>query len=97
MFDKFGEFNTDFDVSADFELMLRFIEKNRISSKLIPFFFVKMRMGGESTGSLKNIIKGNRNILRAFQINGIKVSLLYTLRRLAPKAMSVIKTRIGIK
>lgn len=95
-FDEFGTFDTSFDVSADFELMLRFIEKHQVPSRFIPHCFVKMRMGGESTGSLKNIIKGNKNILRAFKKNDIPCPPFYLVRRLAPKVFGVIKTKFGI-
>ncbi len=76
--------------------MLRFIERYHVKNLYLPYCFVRMRMGGESTGSIKNIIKGNRNILRAFDKNGIKRPLFYTVRRLVPKAISVIKTRLRI-
>lgn len=95
-FDKYGGFDISFEVSADFELMLRFIERHRVPNRYIPHNFVKMRMGGESTGSLKNIIKGNKNILRAFKKNGISRPPFYLVRRLAPKVFSVVKTKLGV-
>ena len=96
-YDAFGGFDTSFDVSADFELMLRFLEKGQISNKYIPYTFVKMRIGGESTGSLNKIIIGNKNILRAFKKNGFKISPFYTIRRLAPKAINVMKNKLHRK
>ena len=90
-FEKFGGFDTSFAVSADFELMLRFIEKRRIKIKYIDRYFVKMRVGGESTGNIINIIKGNRNIMRAFKKNDIKVSAFYPFLRLVPKVVNVLK------
>lgn len=95
-FEKFGGFDTDFDVSADFELMLRFIEKEQIRTRYLPKTIVKMRMGGESTGSLRKIIQGNKNVLKAFEKNGFKVSPFYLIRRLAPKAVDMIKTKLKI-
>ena len=95
-FDEYGAFDTSFQVSADFELMLRFIEKHQVSSRYIPHYLVKMRMGGESTGSLKNIIKGNKNILRAFRQNGFSCPPFYLVRRLSPKVFSAIKTKLGV-
>ena len=96
LFQKFGLFDTSFDVSADFELMLRFLEKYSCSSKYINRVFVKMRQGGESTGSLSKIILGNKNVIRAFKKNGIPVSRLYTVKRLAPKAINMFKTKFGL-
>lgn len=93
-FQRYGAFDTTFDVSADFELMLRFMERYHVKGQYIPENFVKMRMGGESTGSIRNIIKGNKNILRAFEKNGFEHPPFYTVRRLVPKAIGVIKTKI---
>ena len=95
-YEKFGGFDTDFDVSADFELMLRFIEKEKIRTRYIPKTIVKMRMGGESTGSLKKIIQGNKNVLKAFEKNSFKAPPFYLVRRLAPKAINMIKTKLNI-
>jgi len=97
VYEKYGVFDTSFDVSADFELMLRLIEKHKISNLYLDRYFVKMRIGGESTGSIKKIIIGNKNILRAFKKNGFKVSPFYPIKRLFPKAINLIKTKIGFK
>lgn len=97
VYEKYGVFDTTFNVSADFELMLRLIEKQGIRTKYLDRFMVRMRMGGESTGSIKNIIKGNQNILHAFRKNGIKVSPLYPVYRLFPKIMDKIAYKIGFK
>ena len=95
LFDTMGAFDTTFKVSADFELMLRFFERGDITSRYIPMVFVKMRMGGESTGSIKKIIEGNRNVIRAFKKNSLPVSSLYPIRRLLPKAYNILKNKIG--
>lgn len=93
-FEKYGTFNTSFAVSADFELMLRFIEVEGIRNRYIPRYFVKMRMGGESTGSLRNILKGNRGILRALREHGFHPSTLFVLRRMLPKIKASLMGRL---
>lgn len=95
-YERLGGFDISFDVSADFELMLRFLEANRLTNRYIPHTFVKMRMGGESTGSIGKIVQGNKNVLRAFRKNGFKVPPFYLLRRLAPKAINLIKNKLHI-
>lgn len=89
-FDNLGGFDITLNVSADFELMLRFLEKNRISNSYIPEVMVKMRTGGESTGSIKKIIEGNRNVLKAFRKNGYKVPNMYLIKRLMPKVKGIM-------
>lgn len=97
VYEKYGVFDTTFDVSADFELMLRLIEKHQIRTKYLDRYMVRMRMGGESTGSIKNIIRGNKNIFRAFKKNNIKVSPLYPVYRLLPKIIDRIAYILGFR
>lgn len=94
LFTRFGGFDTSFSVSADFELMLRLLETNHASSAYVDRCFVKMRHGGESSGSVKNVLTGNKNILRAFKKNGLQAPPFYMIRRLAPKIAEYIKNRI---
>ena len=93
-FERFGAFNLQYAVSADFELMLRFIEKGQIRNTYLDRYFVKMRMGGESTKSIHNIITGNKNILKAIRDNGFKPVRFYLIRRLIPKAWDMFKFKI---
>ena len=96
VYEKYGVFDTTFNVSADFELMLRLIEKHGIRTKYLDRYMVRMRMGGESTGSIKNIIRGNKNIFRAFKKNEIKVSSLYPVYRLLPKIIDKLLFMLGV-
>lgn len=92
VYEKYGLFDLQLSISADFDLMLRFLEKHQISSVYLPKILVKMRTGGQSNNSIKNIIISNKSILRSFSKNKIKVNkLLYLFNRLMPKLMQVIK------
>lgn len=93
-FEKYGNFDLTLNVSADFELMFRFMERYKIRTRYIPETFVKMRMGGESNRSLSKIIEGNRNILKAFRKNGYDAPRFYVVRRLAPKVVSMVRTSL---
>ena len=79
-------------VSADFELMLRFLEKYKISTTYLPKVVVRMRVGGESNRSIQNIITGNKGILTAFDKNGVSVNkFMYIFYRFIPKIIQIIK------
>ena len=90
-YEKLGMFDTSFPISADFELMLRFLEVEGLRNRYIPRYFIKMRTGGESTRNLSNIIRGNRGILRALRKNGFKPSSFFILRRLLTKLWATSK------
>jgi len=85
IYDKYGTFDCSLDISADFELMLRFMEKYKIKASYLPSVLVRMRVGGESNRSLKNSLRANINCIRAFKKNGLQVGIFYPLVRLLPK------------
>jgi glycosyltransferase len=78
IYDEHGHFNTDFKIAADYELMLRFLERNKISTHYIPEVLVKMRTGGKSNRSLKNLIIKSSEDYKAWKINGLDGGL-YTI------------------
>jgi len=70
-----GGFNLKYRLAADAELMLRFIEKHQISTRYLSKVLVRMRLGGVTNSSLRNILLQNREIIEAFRDNGLRVSL----------------------
>jgi len=92
VYNNYGSFNLDFKLAADFEIMLRFIEKDKITTYYLREAFVKMRLGGETNKSLKNIYLQNVECIKAFRSNGLKVNiLLYPLFRILPKLLQFKK------
>lgn len=85
IYQKYGLFDLDFKFAADFELMLRLIEREHIKLYYLSEPLVRMRLGGTTSKSLTNIKKGNIECMKAFEKNGVKVSCLYPLYRLLPK------------
>ena len=77
IYDKYGVFRTDMRLAADYELMLRFLEKNKVKSVFLDKFLVKMREGGESNfKNLGKVIFGNKESLRAWKVNNLKINPL---------------------
>ena len=85
IYQKYGLFDLDFKLAADFELMLRLIERYHIKTVYLQEPLVRMRLGGATSKNLKNIIKGNRECIQAFKKNELPVSILYPFYRLLPK------------
>lgn len=85
VYQKYGLFDLDFRFAADFELMLRLIDRYHIKLAYLPEPLVRMRLGGATSKSLTNIKKGNIECIKAFRKNDLKVSRLYPLFRLLPK------------
>lgn len=86
VYNKYGLFNLNYKLAADFEIMLRFLERYRISTYYLQEAFVKMRLGGATNKSFRNIYNQNIECLKAFRLNGLKVNLLlYPFFRILPK------------
>lgn len=81
VYNTYGVFDLKYKIAADFELMLRFLEKHNISSYYLKRYILKMRLGGESNRSLLNIKKGNREIRNAFKKHQIEIPFYYTYKR----------------
>jgi len=74
LFEKFGYYKIDYKIAADFELMMRFLLINNISSKYLDFPFVSMRTGGVSNRTLCSKYILNIEIRRACRENGISTN-----------------------
>jgi glycosyltransferase involved in cell wall biosynthesis len=72
VYEKFGGFNTGLKLSADYELMLRLIHKNKIKLAYLNETIVKMRMGGVSNVSFFVKLKANLEDKMAWKMNGMK-------------------------
>ena len=91
VYKKYGNFNLDFPIAADYELMLRFLEKHKVKSCYIPQILVKMRIGGKSTKSIKNIIKANIDCYKSWKINGLKINPIIIFIKPLSKIFQFIK------
>jgi len=75
-YDSYGYFDTSFQISADFDLLVRFLYIAKISTFHLPEVIVKMSTGGLSTRSFRSNLLINREILKSCKKNGIKTNLL---------------------
>ena len=91
IYEKYGVFDLSFKIAADYELMLRFFEKCKITSSYVDEVFVKMRIGGESNRSIKNIIKANMESYKAWKANGLYINPLRFLLKPFSKIIQFIK------
>jgi len=70
LYEKFGGFNLDYKISSDYDLLLRLLGKKKISTFYLPILMVKMRVGGTSNRSLKNIIHKTVEDIKVMKANG---------------------------
>ena len=75
VYEKYGLFDLNYSLAADFELMARLLERFQIQSIYVPKIFIKMRFGGVTNNSAVNIIRQNIEIYKACKKNNIPLSL----------------------
>ncbi|MEC5398150.1 glycosyltransferase family 2 protein [Uliginosibacterium sp. H1] len=80
-----GGFDIRFRQQADFDLTLRLFELQRIRSRFIPEFWVRMREGGASNASWRHIVKGNLEAWRICWKNGFRVGPWFMLIKVASR------------
>lgn len=89
IYDTFGLFKTDYQIAADYELLVRFLAKHKISYHYLPEVIVKMRVGGKSTKNLKSNWILNKEIIRACKENGIKTNVFKVYSKYVTKVFQL--------
>jgi len=88
VYDDYGLYNLNFKLVADFELMLRIFDKYKIKAFYLQEYLIKMRLGGVTNKSLKNIYKQNIECIKAFSYNNLYVNkFIYPFYRILPKLL----------
>ena len=92
-FDEIGYYKTNYQISADYELLIRFLYINKLRYKYLPLDMIKMRTGGKSTQSLKSNYILNKEIVRACKENGIYTNLFILSLKYFRKIFELIRTQ----
>lgn len=80
-YQRFGHFREDLKVSADYELMFRFLYKHRLRARYVARVLVRFRLGGVSNRSLAHVWRANLEVFKAWKLNGEQVSPLIVVRK----------------
>lgn len=80
-YEKYGMYALDYKISADFDLLVRFIYKYKIQCKYLPMDFVTMRTGGASTDGVRSKLILNKEDIIACKKYGIYTNWLFMIMR----------------
>lgn len=92
-YDLHGYFELDYDICADYELLIKHLYKAKLPYHYIKECLVTMRPGGISNGSIAKRIKLNKEIVRACRANGIKTNLLKLSTKVISKTSEYINPK----
>ena len=69
VYSKYGKFDLNFKIAADYDFILRIFKQTDLNFFYLPKTIVKMRVGGASNKSLKNIVQKSKEDYRAIKTN----------------------------
>ena len=91
VYEKYGTFKLDYKIAADYEILVRFLQKYKISYTYLNQVIIKMRLGGISTNGVKSNYILNKEIIRACRENGISTSWVKVLSKYPKKMLGLFK------
>ena len=92
VYEKHGEFNLNFKISADYDFMLRILKDDSLKFTYLPNVITKMRVGGASNRSIKNIIQKTKEDYRAVRLNNIGGWYLIFLKNISKVRQFIFKS-----
>ena len=91
LYNELGTYDISFDISGDYELMIRFLYVHKSKYKYLNFDMVAMRLGGTSTKSFKTIlVDNNKNVIRACLTNGLYTNIFMVSIRYIKKMIELL-------
>ena len=84
---ELGLYREDFEIAADYELMLRMLYKHRLNTAYLKGVLIQMRLGGKSNANLNSHLCANREDMLAWKVNDLKppswLRMLKPIRKLS--------------
>jgi glycosyltransferase involved in cell wall biosynthesis len=71
VYEKLGNFDTTLRIAADYDFMLRVMRDTSLRLHYVPKVLVRMRIGGASNRSLRNLLRKSLEDWRALRKNGV--------------------------
>lgn len=71
LYHQFGGFDTSYRIAADYDLILRVLSQMQGRAMYLPNVLVRMRVGGASNRSLRQILLKSREDYRALRVNHV--------------------------
>jgi glycosyltransferase involved in cell wall biosynthesis len=93
IYEKFGKFRLDCGTAADYELLLRFLEKHTATTSYIAKVFIYMNVGGISNFGIKSRINATFSDSYAWRVNRLTPSRFTFIFKKASKISQFIKAK----
>jgi glycosyltransferase involved in cell wall biosynthesis len=93
--ERLGFFDLSYKLAADMEFMMRYLECGQVRAAYIPHVLVRMRLGGATNQSWKNIVYQNKEIFSALRKNGVPFSrMLFVANKVVSRLWQFVAGRV---
>ena len=89
VYERYGLFDLRYPIAADFDFMLRLLHRHHVKVEYLQHVLVDMAPGGNSTKSVRNIVKASFEVSRACRDNGLRWSFLVPILKPARKILQL--------
>jgi len=93
LFERYGNYQLDFISGADYELIIRFFLRNKITWKFSNITTTSMLIGGISSSGYKSYMLISREIIKALELNHVQFSCFKVLLRVIWKLKGFLKKK----
>lgn len=91
VYEKYGFFDLSYRISADYDFLLRVFKDRSLKFEYMPELITRMRIGGISTGTVKNIIRKSKEDYLVLKKNKVLFPLLVVLLKISSKLPQFLK------
>jgi glycosyltransferase involved in cell wall biosynthesis len=96
VYERFGNFDLNYPIASDVELMMRLLEVQKIKTRYIPEIWIKMRLGGTTNKNFKNIVRQNKEVLYALKKHNLSFNWIsFFVHKIINRSLQFLK-RINI-
>ena len=93
LYEKVGPYSLDYQISADYEMLIRLLWLEKATYAYLPKPIVRMRHGGASTSGLDRSWLLNKEIVKACKANGIYTNMAILALKIPRKLLSLLKKK----
>jgi glycosyltransferase len=90
IYERIGEFDTQFKIAADYDFILRVFAQPHLKIHYLPQVLMLMRQGGASS-KVSNLVAKSKEDLRIMRKNGLPFALFVLLRKIGSKISQFVR------
>ena len=79
--------------AADYEFMLRTVHREQMKTRYLPQVMVRMRLGGQTNRSWRDVLNGNLEVINAWRLNQMKPPFGFFMKRPVRKVAQFFAAR----